>query len=169
MAKFIELLNTEFPALPAQFTVDNTVPEVASGIPAAGQDYATPAGLKWFEMGDNVVLTGISINLPYQFGQGTGNPFINVVWRDAGGADTLIPELSGSSNLFFPTVCGMLELPPDGIFIKAPIVGGKRKLVMTAVTLNISMLNVPTLINGAVLDIGSSLRLFHTRALTAVP
>jgi hypothetical protein len=170
MAKLFKILNADFAVVPATFTVNAAVAQVAASSPGIlGMDYTVPNANRWFEAGDNVVLTGISVNLPYSFGQGTGNAFINVSWRDSLGNSITIPELSGSGNMFLPGLCGMLELPPEGIFIEAPVAVGRVKLVLEAVTANISMLNVPAILDGTVQNIGSSLRLFHTRALSAVP
>jgi len=168
MAKIIEVMNTDL-VDPAQFVVDTSVASVPSTLPVLGDDFASTSAGKWFEEGDNLILTGVSINLPYQFGLASGNASLALSWVDSLGNLLVIRELANSGTIYIPRICEMLELPPDGLFVSVPIGSGRLKLQLISAVFNVSMLNVPAILNGTTQNIGSSLRLYHTRALSVVP
>lgn len=127
----------------------------------------------WFERGDNVILKKVQIDMPFGFGQGTGRHLIQLAWLASagdGGALTYIPELSGGGFLPIPTMCDPVEFPPDGLMIAVPTLatGVQRvQLVLKSVVLNVSMVNIPAVLVGAVVPFAYYLEVLHTRPMQA--
>jgi len=152
----------------AEFTVDVDALEVAvTAPPANGLPFSALTGLQYFALGDSPIVTGLWVNLPYGFGQGTGRASVGLVWRTAGGTSYSIPELSSGSFLTLPTICP-LTFPPNGLFLKAPVAQALPLFLnLTSIALNVSMANVPTALDGQVLKVQFHLQVLHTKILTA--
>lgn len=170
MAKIFEVVSSDISvAGESDFVASNLVNEVAVTAPgAAGLPFENANGDEWFEEGDNLVVTNFWVNIPFGFGQGTGKATVGIAWEDALGNFTVIPEFAGNSVVTLPNVCG-LELPPSGLFVLAPRTGGKYRLSLTALALNVSQVNLPTALNGETVKVQYHIQLYHTQALTAAP
>ena len=154
------------------FVVDNTVIEKALvAPPATGNKFSNAAARDWFEKGDNLILTGFWVNIPFGFGQGTGLAQVSIFWEDGAGAFTLIPELANPASIIsLPNFCGPLEFPPGGLFVKVPTTGATRfRLTNLTSIMNISQINAPAIINGTTVKAQFHLRVLHTLEIQAVP
>lgn len=163
-----DILSSDTGAAGGKVTVNVAALEVAITGAGGGISFRNAAPDLWFEPGDNIVLTGAWINVPFGLGQGTGLASITIAWRDNFGVETFPPELGNSGNLPFVNFCAQ-EFPPDGLFIACPRGAGRQFLKITALAGNVSMLNVPATLEGQVLDVQWHLRVNHTKALSAVP
>jgi hypothetical protein len=153
----------------SEVTVNLAVSEVAVTNTAASLFLRNANGDRWFAAGDNIILTGAWINVPYGLGQGTGLALINIAWEDSLGNISFPPELgTNGGGLPFVNFCAQ-EFPPTGLFIACPRNSGRVFLRITAVAANVSMLNVPAGIDGLVLDVQWHLRVNHTLPLSALP
>jgi hypothetical protein len=153
------------------FVVDNTLTEKALvGPPGTGNKFSNAAARDWFEKGDNLILTGFWMNIPFGFGQGTGSVSLSLFWEDGAGAFTVIPELADpSSTLNLPNFCGPLEFPPNGLFIRVPTTGAtKFRLTNLNSIMNISQINAPAILQGTTQKVQFHLRVLHTLPIAAV-
>jgi len=170
MAKIFEVMSSDISvAGESDFVASNVVDEVAVTVPgASGLPFDNANGDEWFEEGDNVVVTNFWVNIPFGFGQGTGRAQMGVAWEDALGNFSTIVEFAGNSVVTLPNVCG-LELPPSGLFVRTPAAGGKWRLSLTSLALNVSQVNLPTALNGDTVKVQYHIQLYHTLPLTAAP
>ena len=152
----------------SEVTVNLAANEVAVTNAGPNLQLINPLGNLWFSAGDNIILTGAFVNVPFGLGQGTGAASITINWIDSIGNATAPAELAGSGILPFVNFCGQ-EFPPSGLFITCPRGAGKQFLRITNIAANVSMLNVPVGIDGQTLTVQWHLRVNHTKALTAVP
>lgn len=149
------------------FTADNTVAEVAVNSVGGNAPFSADGTTMWFARGDNLLLKSVRIALPYQYGWGSiafDEPSITMFWEGEDATLLDIPELGAGSRLILPTVCGEIQFPPDGLFLKQPfnLVAGRMRLVLGDITLNVSQINGPTILNGQELEVGIFLQVFHT-------
>lgn len=172
MAKIVELMASDITVGGvSEFTVNNAVNEVTVVTPVlgVGVDFVNAGGAKWFEAGDNPIITDIYCNIPFGFGQGTGTHKIDFAWLDNFGAINFPQEFSAGYGIFLPSLCGPLDFPPDGIFVKNTGGVGKQKLNLQVLLLNVSQLNVPAALNGQVIKVQYFIELTHTKPLSLVP
>lgn len=156
------------------FVANSAVKSVAVNSPAAFDVIFTNAnGDPWFEEGDHILLTGAWIVIPFGFGQGENDggiaPVMQILWVDALGNFTLIDELANISLLNPVNLCGPLEFPPDGLFIKTPVGSGRQKLVLSGFNLKVSQINLPAILEGETINVQVFLRVTHTKALSLAP
>jgi hypothetical protein len=157
-----------------QFTVNSAVPSVVVLGPGfLSGEFRNAGNLKYFELGDNITILGVSVMIPYGFAQGQGvisdACLLGIAWRDALDNSILIPELGVLSAMSLPSICDGLQIP-GGLFIKAPVaVPGRLRLVLDGLTLSVSQLNVPALINATVINVRVGIQLLHTKPMAGVP
>jgi hypothetical protein len=153
-----------------QFAVNSAVLEVAAVPPVAPVIFFNANGMQWFNIGDNVLLQNLWVNIPYGFGQGDGQHTIGLAWIDALAGITPIPELAGNSILTIPSLCGPLDFPSSGLFVKVPTNVGRVRLGLTSLALNVAQVGVPAVIaDGTVFKIQYHIELFHTQVLVGAP
>ena len=157
----------DFAAAAATGLGDLEVPVNAPG--AAGLPFSDSNGNEWFEMGDNINLARLWVNLPYGFGQGSGLHSIGVAWQFQDNSFSIITQLAGNSIITFPVACGPLEAVPLGIFIPNPSALQRARLSLTSIVLNVSMVNLPAVLEGGDFFVQYHLEVFHTKALVAAP
>ncbi len=157
------------------FTADSTVLEVAlNQAPAGGSVFADAAGNSWIAAGDNLLLMGGWCNIPFGFGQGTQQAYIQLAWKDSLNVKHLIPELAVVGMFTFPNICGEVIIP-DGLFLSVPKNLGKVQLVIAPIAfgfglnVNVSMVGVPAVLDGQTFWAQFHLQVKHTKALAAVP
>lgn len=149
------------------FTADNAVAEVAVNSVGPNAPFSQDGTNIWFQRGDHLLLKTLWISLPYQYGWGSipfPEPSITMFWFGEDGTLLDIPELGVGSRLILPTVCGKVEFPPDGLFLRQPtnLFAGRVRLVLGDITLNVSQINGPTILNAQELEVGIFLQVFHT-------
>lgn len=150
----------------AEFTSDADVLEVAVIPPGAGGlVFSNGNGSAFFQNGENFLLTGASLNIPYGFGEGTGKAYIGIAWKNDDGDQVTIPELSGNSILVFPDFCCTIDFPPSGIYIACPLTGGPWYLALTNIVMNVSQVGLPNVLDDQVFKVQFHLKINHTRAL----
>lgn len=162
-----EILSSDID-IPGQsdFVVNNAVDQVAVTVPGvSGLDFINGNAATLFEPGDNVLLTGAFVNIPYGFGQGLGKAYIGIAWKTLVNTFVTIPELASNSVLVLPNFC-LLEFPPSGLYIVAPRGSGQCSLCLTTIVMTVSQINVPTQINGDTVKVQFHLRVNHTLPLT---
>ncbi len=140
---------------------------------AAGLIFSDANGNTFFEPGDNILLQRLDINIPYGFGQGEGTHHIGLAWwNPTTAAFITIPELAGNSALVVPDLCGLDfegQADANGLSIQVPKnnTGLRYNLMLTVIDLNLSMLGLPTELDGLVLALQYHLRVLHTKPLQA--
>lgn len=150
----------------SDFTSDAAALEVAVTSPgASGIPFANGNGESLFLAGENFLLTGAAINIPYGFGQGTGKAYIGVAWKNNTGDIVTIPELSGNSVLVFPGFCETLRFPPNGIYITCPKVLAPWFLYLSVIQVNVSQVNLPAVLDAQLFKVQFHLEINHTRPL----
>jgi hypothetical protein len=156
-----------------EFTASGAVAEVAMLPPVDRNiDFVdNQAGVRRFESGDNVFLKKIWWNIPHGFRQGSGTARVCLLWKNAIGTVDLITGLPQPSALNFPDVCAGLEFPGNGLFIRTPTTLGPVGIVLAGVPLgaptqlNVSMANLPAILDGLLLKVQVHLLLLHTKDL----
>lgn len=171
----VDIMSTEIAAVyPAAFVVDATgatkeVP-VNQALGGPGK-YVNADGNGWFAAGDNVILDEVRVNIPFGFGQGTDRHNIELQWLNSIGGSFPIAELATAGELTIPDLCTPLKFE-NGLFLSIPKApGGTGKLVLfpSNVSLNVSMINAPALLNGDTLKVQYHLVIRHTLPLTLNP
>lgn len=154
----------------ATFEADAAALSVAVLTPdPVGLYLSNSGGNAWFEPGDHLILTGIVAAAEYGFGQGDGRHSVYIQFEDAAGVFYTIPELGDLSVLSLPTLCEMMDFPPEGLFIKVPTTLGRLRLSITQILLNVSMVNLPTVLDGEEIRVYYSLRIQHTLPMSVAP
>lgn len=149
--------------------------DVAVNSPGSGGlNFEDSNGNLYIEPGDNILLQRLDVNIPYGFGQGQGTHKIGLAWYNPTDATFItIPELAGNSALTIPDLCGIDfqgQADGNGLLIVAPknTTGLRYNLRLTVIDLNLSMLGLPSELNGLVLPVQYHLRVLHTKPLQAL-
>lgn len=151
-------------------TTPGAVELPVGAVPINGIPLQNGAGNSWFQPGDNIRLQSIGCRLPFGFGGGSGNFTVGVQWVDSLFNFFPIPELGPGSLIYLPSICDPLVFPGEGLFIKIPTVTPNRlQLRITVNALNISMVNLPAILNGVTVGVYYDLGVVHTLPLLAVP
>lgn len=158
-----------------EFVANSAVTEVAVVPPGVGGVPMRDANdFPYFEAGDNLLLTGVWVTIPYGFGEGefpSGviTPKMEMKWEDGVGTFYNIPELASNSLLTIPNLCGPLEFPPNGLFIQTPRNVGRVRLTLTDFLLNVSQINLPSQLEGETIKVQVHWRITHTKPLAVIP
>lgn len=156
-----------------EFTANSAVPEVAM-LPPVDRDIdfvGNQATVLRFESGDNVFLKKIWWNIPHGFRQGSGTARACIYWKNALGTIDTLSGFPQPSALNIPDICEGLEFPGNGLFIRTPTNLGNVGLILAGAPigapteLNISMANLPAILDGLTLKVQVHLLLLHTKAL----
>lgn len=162
------------------FTATSGALEVPLNGFATPKPFVNASGQSWFAPGDNVLLQAIWPALPYQFGQGSGSHSIDLLWAENGGTTAPVAEFAnglGASLIFLPSACEPLQIEeganPPGLLLRVPTnLGGSAnrvQLLISAASLNVSMVNLPAALDGEVLAMAYHFEVKHTLPLTAAP
>lgn len=153
------------------FTVNTAVNDV-SVILVGTPDLSVNGTIMNLVYGDNLTIEGFSFNCPYQFGQGrinnggAGEPaFFQLGWRDANGHNASVPEVGDTGRINIPDANYWYE---TFAFVPMPAtVDIKYHLEIIGLGFEVSMFNVPAVLNEEVLDCCIHLKVRHTLALIA--
>jgi len=126
------------------------------------------AGVHFFAGGEPVTLRSIRPLFPYQFGWGAQVAHVvSILFRLPGGILQVIPELGGpigSSSIRMANLCDVMDL---NLNIRPPAdYSTTWELVLALQNAVVSMLNVPTALNGQTLNPSYMLTVEHTTKLT---
>jgi hypothetical protein len=151
------------------FTADGGVLEVAVNGPGVeGLSFHNAAGNEWFSVGDNMNVLGMVVNIPYGFGQGSGEVIVGPRWGFDGGGLSLIPEFGGdrndSSRIFVPNACDGLDFP-DKLYLAAPTGTGLFRMMLLNFQMNVSMVNLPTILDGETIKVQVSMIIEHSKPM----
>jgi len=153
----------------AQFTATDAALEVAvSGPGADGLVFSNSYGMSYFQLGDNLKIAKLWVNIPFGFGQGTGLHTIGLGYWDGSTFELITPPFQNSSNsVGIPTLCGPLEFAPDGLFATMPKTGVRRQIRLVDMDLNVSMLNLPADLVGQIIKVQYHLEVLHSLPMMA--
>ena len=152
-------------ATPPTFVVNTAVTEVvANFVPAPNTFYGifgTAAGQTKFQPNDNLSVISMALVLPFCFGLGSEVPQFALAWRDTGGGSYSVPEWGTNSYQLF-SVCNA-EIPIGQYLPWNPLIVGvtNSQLAVTALRVTISMLGVPSALNGTTQDIQIVFKVLH--------
>lgn len=135
----------------------------------AGVVFENAFGVSWFESGDNLLISGIDLQIPFGFGQGPTKAKANFEFRDSIGASIIIPEFADTGNLVIPDTCHGLVYPGKGLFIKTPVGGSRLQLFCVSWEFEVSLVNLPTTLVGEIVQMLLHVTVQHTRPMQSVP
>jgi hypothetical protein len=170
----IEVL-TNAPGQAGTFTIDTTQQDVAvTSLPAGHSlNMVNGAGNKTFPQGDNFNLLSIGVSLPYSFvasvamsGANQYSPVIQFNYTKTGGGGGVLPGLAGGLTILpflnyelaigqYIDVAGIL----DSFYLKG--------FFNAAGVPHVSMIGVPTTMNGQTFEIQIWMKIEHNLPLTA--
>lgn len=126
-------------------------------------------GNKWIQAGDNLLLQRIWCNIPFGFGQGTGQAYVGLGFVDVLNNTSIISELAGNGIQTLPDICHVMEFPGDGLFIQVPNAVGRVKWTVQNLVLKLSMVNLPAVLVGQVIPLQMHFQVLHTKPIMALP
>ena len=161
-------------ALPSVFSFTATTPGAielpVAGAPMNGEPLLNVDGDSWFAKGDNVLLQSIRASIPFGFGQGSGAWVFNLEWVDSGNVVYPISELAEGAGIFLPNGCDPLTFPGNGLFLKIPDASPSKLQLRIGLSLfNVSMVNLPDILDGVVVGVMYNIAVQHTKPLAGVP
>lgn len=147
-----------------EFTANNAVAYVALIPPGAlGLVFKDASGNTHFQEGDNVLLRRVTVTIPYGFGQGPGTAQFQLAWKDAALVPFLVTEIGSFGNSNLPSICHALEYASDGLFLSSPKGLGNLEMYLLQLTqMNLSMTNLPAILNGVLIKVQIHLEISHT-------
>lgn len=141
------------------FTVDTSQKKVNLTALVSNEAFQNAGAFNAFVDGDNVFLDSMRIKPPYQFGHADGEVFCSFEWFQ-NSLDFEVPELGFFGNVYFPKPD--IALCP-GIQLAAPFPGaGNFRLELNQLEMAVSMMNVPSALNGEVLNFRVQCVVKHT-------
>lgn len=170
----IGLLQNENGVSPEGRLIVNTAALNVSVSLASNLAFVGITGKQYFEALEGVSLQSVLCNIPYGFGQALNPHYIRLAWEDGTGNTQPIPELGGAdlspygTALIIPSLCDGNPFPGNGLFLRVP--DSKRwRLVLTGISLSVSMVNVPTALNGQDIPITYTLQVEHALDMAVAP
>lgn len=148
------------------FTVNTAVNEVQLFL-AGNPAFEENAGLQYFAAGDNIIIRGFCLSLPYQFGQGSMDipMFFQLGWFDSGIGSGNVEEVGGTGyvNIPDPNVWYDME-----VFVPYKSTASlKWGLQVNGLGGYVSMINAPAALNTVELEAQIHLRVQRTSPMLA--
>lgn len=158
-----DVLNNKFDAGDRiSFVGNNAVNEVAVRALTTPKEMINANAGENFVDGDNIQILKIKLIMPYQYVHSTGNIGIQLRWFQAAGG-VAIPEIGGAGFIYLPKIT---ELEPKNLFLNAPSPGsGNFTLQLVLLSMNVSQVNAPAVLNLVTMDVGLQLDIAHTLAM----
>ena len=148
-----------------EFTSDNTVKEVAVTAPNANA-MENAGGAFLFEEGDNWEFLSVQPILPHQYSKGTGVPFLDFAYRRADNLYTITPSEIPLGRIKLPDLVSEYVFPqPMFMRGRTDMAGQRWKIIITAVSINISMINAPDELQDDVFKINFLFKIKHNKSL----
>lgn len=163
MAQGIETRLSTFGGI--TFTV-NTAATDAALVLAGTPDLSVNGVIMNLPYGDNCIIKGCCLSMPYQFGQGiftAGAPAdIQLGWRDASGNNSSVSEVGDTGRINIPDFNVWYDLD---IFIPQPAVDSKWHFEIRGLAGNVSQIYAPAALNEDELAACFHLKILHTLPL----
>lgn len=165
--RIVELL-TVVPANRQTFTINTGVNEVGIDVAGPNRYVQDVNGGTFFTRLDSALVLGVGVMLPYCYGLSTIPLYLFMTWVDDAGVGTkvagsvFIPVASQEISLVGAAGAPGLFLPHPGL--SDPTWTGRARLTAAVIQGNVSMVNNPAALTGA-LAVVPWLRVQHTIAL----
>jgi hypothetical protein len=153
----LDVLNNQNP----EFTVNTAATSVAAALTSVNQPFLNANGNSLFAAGDNVKIRTIALYLPFQFGAAAGQHAAGIQFGPVPPGPFPIPELGNFSTIDLAPPCDKLEID---LFVIGRV-AANFSIVLSSIALNVSMLNVPPVLNGVTLNGYYQIVVEHTIAL----
>lgn len=157
------LVNADI-ATKLEFTSDNTVDEVAVTAPN-GNPLANAGGAILFNEGDNWELLSVQPILPHNYAKGTGTPSVTFVYRSADNVTTITPNEIPLGIIKLPDIVSEYVLPQP-MFMDPLITGQQWKILINAVSMNISMIEAPDELQGDTFKVNFLFKIKHNQSMS---
>lgn len=148
------------------FTVNTALTEVSLAL-AGNPVFSANVAVVYFAAGDNIILRGYGLSLPYQFGQGSMDypMFFQLGWYDSAAGSGSVTEVGDTGLIHIPDPNYFYEM---AVFVPYPSgASGKWGLRVDGLGGMVSMINAPAALNTEILETQIHLRVQHTSAMLA--
>lgn len=147
------------------FTVNTAVNEVPIVFPASIV-FEDGFGQTYFTYGDNVFIESIRFQLDYSFGNGENNFGVNegmlvsMVYEDFNANTGNLTQFGANGRAQYPTL--QCDLPVESFIRQPDNVDSKWRFILFNLNGSVSMLNVPSALNGQNFLVRVYLKIRHT-------
>jgi hypothetical protein len=133
----------------------------------SGLDFISAGGATKFQLGDNILIKKVWAVIPFGFGAGgisitTYLHRITLNFR-AGSSFFLLPPLY--NGLVIPTLCDPVDFGA-GLYAVMNTTGAARSLCLTDIDLRVSMVNLPTALDGQRIQVQYYMEILHNLPMT---
>lgn len=121
----------------------------------------------FFEAGDSLLLDRLWVTIPHGFRAGTGLTRFEFLWKNALGTSYPVNSFPINNSIAVPDICDGIEFQNGGLYLPMPTGIGNAGLIIgpTFTNMNISMANVPTILNATLFKVQVHLMVRHTKTM----
>ena len=152
------------------FTVNTAVNNVNLAL-IGNPVFSSNVAIVYFAPGDNIIIKGVCLSLPYQFGQAKMSPpmFFQLGWYDSGAGNGNVDEVGDTGYINIPDPNVWYDM---NVYVpyQSPNIGAaslKWGLRVIGLGGEVSMINAPAALNTEVLNAQIHFRIQHTSAMLA--
>jgi len=137
-----------------------------------GLVFSNAVGRSYFSLGDNLMIQKVYATVNWGFGQGgptfTGPHNIGLAYWNGASLELMPPFPYATRALNIPVLCSPLDFAA-GIFCAMPTTGIRRQVRLINIDLRMSMVNLPTDLDGETIAVQYFMQVLHNQALNLAP